>query len=75
MRPVVLVIVVSWIVVIFASFGMNAPRNATVTAAFAVCSLAIGGAIFLILEMDSPLEGLLRISDQPMLRALAYMKR
>src|SRR5580658_8497584 len=54
-QRVVLVILVSWVTVIFASFGMNAPRNGTVMAAFLVCSLAIGGAIFLILEMDRPL--------------------
>jgi hypothetical protein len=34
----VLIILVSWIAVIFASFGLNAPRNATVVAAFLVCS-------------------------------------
>jgi len=72
-RPVVLAVVVCWIVAIFAGFGLNAPRNATVAGAFLVCSLAIGGAVFLILEMDSPFEGVLRISARPMLDALAHM--
>ena len=72
-RPVLLAVVVCWIVAIFAGFGLNAPRNATVAGAFLVCSLAIGGAVFLILEMDSPFEGVLRISDRPMLDALAHM--
>ena len=58
---------------IFASFGLNAPRNATVIAAFLICSLAIGGAIFLVLEMDSPFEGVLRISPAPMANALSHM--
>jgi hypothetical protein len=43
---------VTCITVIFVSFGLNAPRNGTVVAAFLICSLAIGGSIFLILEMD-----------------------
>ena len=73
-RPVVLAVVVCWIVAIFAGFGLNAPRNATVAGAFLVCSLAIGGAVFLILEMDSPLDGVLRISARPMLGALAHME-
>jgi hypothetical protein len=73
-QPVVLAILVSWIVVIFGSFGFNAPRNATVTAAFLVCSLAIGGSVFLIMEMDNPLEGLLKIPSAPMQSALAHMK-
>jgi hypothetical protein len=72
-QRVVLVILVSWVTVIFASFGMNAPRNGTVMAAFLVCSLAIGGAIFLILEMDRPLDGVMQISSWPMRNALAQM--
>lgn len=72
-RPVVLAIVVCWIVAIFAGFGLNAPRNATVAASFFVCALAIGGAVFLILEMDSPLDGVLRIPARPMLDALAHL--
>lgn len=73
-RPVLLAIVVCWIVAIFAGFGLDAPRNATVAAPFLVRALAIGGAVFLILEMDSPLDGLLRIPARPMLDALARME-
>jgi hypothetical protein len=71
--PVVLVILVSWITVIFVSFGMNAPRNGLVVAAFLVCGLAIGGSIFLILEMDHPLDGALQISSWPIRHVLAGM--
>jgi hypothetical protein len=73
-RPVVLAILVSWITVIFASFGLNAPRNATVVAAFVVCSMAIGGAVFLIIEMDNPFQGALQIPRAPMANALAQMR-
>jgi hypothetical protein len=73
-RPVVLAILVSWITVIFASFGLNAPRNATVMMAFLVCSLAIGGSVFLIIEMDNPFQGALQIPRAPMENALAQMQ-
>jgi hypothetical protein len=73
-RPVVLAILVSWIAVIFASFGLNAPRNATVVAAFLVCSLAIGGSVFLIIEMDNPFQGMLQIPRAPMANALERMQ-
>jgi hypothetical protein len=73
-RNVVLMFVVSWIVVIFASFGLNAPRNIIVVGTFLVCSLAIGGSIFLILEMDNPFTGALAISSEPMSRAIAHMQ-
>ncbi len=70
----VVAILVSWVTVIFASFGLNAPRNGTVMFAFLLCSLAIGGAIFLILDMDHPLDGVMRISSLPIQNVLAAMK-
>jgi len=73
-QRVVLVILVSWVTVIFASFGMNAPRNGTVVAVLLICSLAIGGAIFLILEMDRPMDGIMQVSSWPLRNALAQMK-
>ncbi len=72
-QGVVLAVLVSWVSVIFAGFGLNAPRNATVVAAFFVCSLSIGGAIFLILEMDRPLDGVMRISSWPIENVLGHM--
>jgi len=57
-----LVVLVFWLTITFASFGMFAPRNATVIAVFLVCALSVGAAIFLILEMDGPFDGLIRIS-------------
>jgi hypothetical protein len=72
-RPVVIVILVSWITLLFASFGLNAPRNGTVVIAFLVCALAIGASIFLILEMDNPFTGILKIPAEPMASALAHM--
>lgn len=72
-RPATIAILVSWVSVIFASFGLNAPRNATVVTAFLLCSLAIGSAIFLILQLDSPFSGVMRLSSQPMETSLAHM--
>ena len=73
MRPLVLAILVSWVFFIFASFGLNAPRHATVVTAFLVSSIAIGCSVFLILALDRPFEGPLRISSEPMLNVLAHM--
>jgi hypothetical protein len=72
-RPVTIGILTAWITAIFASFGLNAPRNRTVAVAFLICALAIGSAIFLILQLDSPFDGLLKISSEPMRTALAHM--
>jgi hypothetical protein len=69
--PAVLVILVSWITAIFVSFGLNGPRNATVVVAFLVLALSIGGSVFLILEMDRPLDGVMQISSWPLKNVLA----
>lgn len=71
--PLVLAILVSWVTCIFASFGLNAPRNGTVVAAFLVCSLAIGGSVYLVQAMDDPFSGALKISGWPMANALSHM--
>jgi hypothetical protein len=40
-----------------------------------VCALSVAGAIFLILELDQPFEGLIKISDAPLRAALAGLGR
>jgi fluoride ion exporter CrcB/FEX len=72
-RAITVVILAVWVTMIFASFGLYAPRNSTVVAAFLVCSLAIGSALFLILELDQPFTGLLRLSPMSVETALAHM--
>ena len=39
-----------WLTIIFASFGLFAPRTASVTAVLFVAALALAGAIFMILN-------------------------
>jgi hypothetical protein len=68
-----LVIVVFWLAILFFSFGLFGPSNATALTALLVASLSVSGAIFLILELDRPFGGLIRISDQPMLNALQQL--
>lgn len=70
-----LVVLVLWLCIIFASFGLFAPANATVIAVLAVCSLSVAGAIFLILELDRSFEGLLQVSGAPLRAALAQLGR
>ena len=65
-----LIILVSWLVVIFIGFSVLAPRNPTVILALMVSALAVSGALFLILELDQPFGGIIRISSEPMLNAL-----
>jgi hypothetical protein len=70
---VFLVILTFWLVVLFASFGLYAPRNATVISALLISALSVSGAIFLILELDQPFEGLIQISSAPLRSAFAHL--
>ena len=65
-----LAVVVCWLVVIFMGFSVIAPRNSTATAALMVSALSAAAAIFLILELDRPFSGLLRISNEPVINVL-----
>jgi hypothetical protein len=65
-----LIILVSWLVVIFLGFSVLAPPNVTTILALTISALAVSGAIFLILELDQPFDGVIRISSEPMLNAL-----
>ncbi len=67
------VIVLFWLTVIFASFGLLAPRNGTVVAVFAVCALSVASILFLIVELDTPFDGLLRVSPDPMHYAVSRL--
>lgn len=68
-----LVVVVTWLSLIFLGFGLFSPRNATVVTALFLCALSVSGAVFLILEMDRPLDGIVRISEAPMRAALGFL--
>jgi hypothetical protein len=68
-----LVVLVVWLIVLFTGYGILAPRNATVVAMMVVCILSVAAALFLILELDRPFEGLLRISSAPLDDAIARL--
>jgi Protein of unknown function (DUF4239) len=70
-----LVVLVFWLAMLFASFSLFAKPNATIIIAVLVCALSVSGAIFLILELDRPFEGLIKIPSEPMRRALEQMGR
>jgi hypothetical protein len=65
-----LIVVVRWLLMIFLGFTLIAPPNTTVNFAL-VARLCAAGAIFLILELDRPFDGLLRIASEPMLNVLS----
>jgi hypothetical protein len=68
-----LVVLIFWLTIIFMSFGLFAPRNATVIISLLVSALSVSGAIFLILEMYSPYAGLIHVSSAPLRAAISRL--
>jgi hypothetical protein len=68
-----LVMLLFWLTMLHMSFGLFAPRNATVIFVLLVCALSVSGAIFLILEMNHPMSGFIKVSSAPMLKALEHL--
>jgi hypothetical protein len=70
---VLLVVVVFWLMILFLSFSLFAPRNATVVAAMIVAALSVSTSLFLVMEFDGPFNGLIRISSAPVIKALHHV--
>lgn len=68
-----LTVVVTWLVLIFVSFSLIAPDNTTAALSLAISAVSVSGAIFLLLELDQPFSGLMKISSEPLVRTLGQI--
>jgi Protein of unknown function (DUF4239) len=68
-----LVVLIFWLSLLFATFGVLAPGNMTVVFTLLVCALSVAGAVFLIVDMAHPYLGLISVSDAPLEAALKYL--
>ena len=68
-----MVVLIAWLAAMFVGFGMLAPRNATVGVALLVGALSVSASIFLIEEMNHPLDGMIQISGTPLRNALKFL--
>ncbi len=71
--PLFVGVLIFWLAVLFACFGLMTPRNGTVVVVFLVCAISVAGAIYLILEMEKPLTGTMKISSAPMLKTIGRL--
>jgi len=65
-----LILLVFWLTMLFGTFGLFAPRNATVVAALVMSAVAVSAGIGLVIDMTDPFSGLVRISSGPMHHAV-----
>jgi hypothetical protein len=70
-----LIALVLWLVVIFFGFSLLAPANATSTLALIAGAFSVACAVFIILELDHPFAGIIRIPSDPMINTLTYLAK
>ncbi|MEI8079414.1 MAG: hypothetical protein WCH61_07295, partial [bacterium] len=68
-----LVILICWLMGLFVSFGLFSPHNGTVITVLFLCVCSVSAAIFLIMEMNQPLQGFFKVSSAPMRLALELL--
>lgn len=68
-----LAVLIFWIGALFLGFGLFTRWNGTVIAALLLGAISFSGAIFLIIELSMPFEGIMRLSDAPLRHALAQI--
>jgi hypothetical protein len=68
-----LLVLVLWLAIMFAGFGLVTTRNPIVIVTLALCALSLAGAVLMSEELNQPLTGLLKLSGAPMRYALAHL--
>jgi hypothetical protein len=64
-----------WLAIVFACFGLSAPRNILSYTTIALAAVSIASAFYLILDLDTPFSGVLAASSATMRNALAHLSR
>jgi hypothetical protein len=70
-----LVVLLLWLLILYLCYGLIAPPNGTVKIVLFASALTGAAAIFLILEMNNPLTGAIKVSSAPMRMALNILSR
>ncbi len=68
-----LVLLIFWLTGLFISFGLFAPPNGLVLTVLLICALSVSSAIFLVLEMNRPLDGFIKASNAPLRKAVEFI--
>ena len=66
-------VMTGWLVLVFAVLGLSSPGNRVVYTVFALAALSLSVALWLILELDAPLSGLIHADSTPLRGTLLHM--
>jgi hypothetical protein len=65
-----IIVLVLWLMFIFTVFAMSSPPNATLMTVLFLCVVSASGAIYLILEMAQPFDGLMQLPNEILRKSL-----
>ena len=68
-----LLILIFWLTLLFVSFGLFAPPHGTAVTVLGVGACAVSAAVFLVLELNHPLDGLVKVSNAPLRHAVQHL--
>ena len=67
-------LLIFWLAILFASFGLFAPHNLSSAVILTLCALAVAGAVGMFLELEQGFGRLVHISPQPMRKAVNVLQ-
>lgn len=70
-----LTVLIFWICALFLGFGLFSSPNPTIIVALLVGAVSVACALFLILELNDPYRGFMRISDESLRNAMVQMEQ
>jgi uncharacterized membrane protein YuzA (DUF378 family) len=68
-----LLVLTTWLAIIFAIFGLTSPRTRLVYVVVGLSALSIASPLYLIIDYSDALTGVLQLSSLPMRAALSHM--
>jgi hypothetical protein len=70
-----LLLLVFWLVLLFGSYGLFAPRHATTIVVLFLSAVAVSGAIMLIIDLEQPSRGIIHLAADPLEHAITVLNR
>jgi len=67
-------LLVFWLALLFASFGLFAPRNLTSAVILTLSALAVAGAVAMFLELEQGFGSMIHVSPKPMRQAVQLLE-
>jgi hypothetical protein len=64
---------VFWLVTVYFSFGVLTPRDGVLIAGLFLSALSLAAAAYLVIELDTPYQGLVSISSKPLHSAINHL--